>query len=389
MTESLRDGGPIIDRETLDKLEPEWDRLLAQSDVSSPFLTPGWQRAWLATYGRGGQPVILTARIGGRLAGVWPLFAARRGPFRVLAPIGTGRSDWLDVLTTSPDRQAVLGAFLDYLSSTDHTWDLLEIRDIRADSPTITALESLCAIRALKTRHEPRTAAPYLTLTGNWDGYLASKSGNFRSNLRRRQRRADAHEPPLIIARNDADLLRDDYASIIDELGHIELKSWKAGHGNLKISTVEGRDFYSRFLKHFGSRGELDLWRARLGDKLVAFLINITYHGKCYYYNSSFDLEHADLSPGLLLHAAAVADAFDRGLREYDFLSGEEPFKFLWCSTTRPIHHAAIFNDRATSRVAFAMLVAVRWAFRRSSLLVRLRQRGLAAMRRLLRRPQT
>ena len=64
----------IVDRAQLDALVPEWEALLEQTDVASPFLTPGWQLAWLDTYGKSHQPFVLVARSRGFGDGAtcWP-----------------------------------------------------------------------------------------------------------------------------------------------------------------------------------------------------------------------------------------------------------------------------------------------------------------------------
>src|SRR3954471_561535 len=95
----------LTQRAQLVELEADWEHLLGRTDVASPFLTPGWQLAWLDTYGNKHRPFVLTARRGTELVGLWPLATRRRGPFRVLEPIGAGRSDWLDVLAIGPERE--------------------------------------------------------------------------------------------------------------------------------------------------------------------------------------------------------------------------------------------------------------------------------------------
>jgi CelD/BcsL family acetyltransferase involved in cellulose biosynthesis len=363
-------------------LEPEWDGLLERTDVASPFLMPGWQAAWLESYGVRYRPFVLAARKAGALVGLWPLTVRRRGPFRVLEPIGAGRSDWLDVPVLPEDREAVLAAFLDYLKVHRGTWDLLELREVLADSPTTPVLERLVGSRRIHVRRARRTVAPYLALNGTWEQFLGAKRPKFRSNLKYYRRLAERDGQRLDTQR--VPWGEDDQG--VETLAGIELKSWKARDGNLKVSTPVGKEFYRRFCRYFSGRGLLELWRADIDGVPIAFVLNIIHGGKVYHYNTSYDEKSAGVSPGLLLHSLAIADAFERGLTEYDFLSGDEPYKERWCSDRREIDHLVLFHGRLVSRVAHAALVQVRWAVRRSPAVLRARQQLLSAVRKVFRK---
>ena len=45
-------------------------------------------------------------------------------------------------------------------------------------------------------------------------------------------------------------------------------------------------------------------------------------------YNSGFDPRPARCRPGVVLIARTIEDAIARGFRRYDFLRGEEPYKY-------------------------------------------------------------
>jgi len=368
-------------RAHLVELEAEWASLLEQTDVASPFLTLDWQLAWLDTYGVMHRPFVLVARKGGELVGLWPLALRRRGPFRVLEPIGAGRSDWLDIPVRTDSRAAVLAAFCRLLAEERPRWDLLDLRDVLAESPTIPTLAACVAQGPLRLRRQSRTVAPYLAIQGNWDSYLGSRSANFRSSLRRRMRKAREATGGLAVAR----LAACEAGGAIELLGEVERRSWKAREGTRKLTTTTGREFYRRFCTAFAARGLLQVWTATLQGTTVGYLVLFVHGGKCYYYNGAYAEEVAELSPGTLLHAAAIEDAFGAGLREYDFLSGDEPYKDRWSTHKREIHHLALYSGRLASLAAFATLVAARWALRNSRTLRRGRAWLISVSRRLLR----
>lgn len=313
------------------------------------------------------------------MVGLWPLALRRRGPFKVLEPIGSGRSDWLDVPVVTDLREPVLAAFLLYLAGHARNWDLVEHRDVLADSPTIAVLETLCRTGSIRLRHEPRTVAPYLTIAGSWEQFLCSKRAKFRSNIKYYRRLAgrDGVHIHRLVPGNAPD--------VVDDLAAVERSSWKARLGNLKVSTPIGREFYRRFCRYFAEKGSLEIWSAERAGFPVAFLVNIVLLGKCYHYNTCYREEVGHLSPGLLLHAEAIGDAFGRHLSEYDFLSGDEPYKDRWCANKRRIDHFAFFHRAPSSLMAYCALVWARWSIRRSPTLTRIRQRLLFLSRKLSR----
>jgi CelD/BcsL family acetyltransferase involved in cellulose biosynthesis len=48
------------------------------------------------------------------------------------------------------------------------------------------------------------------------------------------------------------------------------------------------------------------------------------------FYLSGFDPQWAAFSPGVLLIAHAIEEAIREGQQEFDFLRGNEPYKYLW-----------------------------------------------------------
>lgn len=368
----------IQDRDQLVELEVEWDRLLKRTDVASPFLTPGWQMAWLDTYGAMHRPFVLTARLSGELVGLWPLAFNRRGPFKVLEPIGAGRSDWLDIPVLNDKRETVISAFLQYLAGCRNSWDIIEHRDVLSESPSFSMLESLCSSGPICFRKDLRTAAPYLRIKGTWDEFLRSKRAKFRSNLRY-YRRLPERDGQLLVTHR-LSLKEGDEA--IDNIADVELRSWKARRGNLKVSTPIGKKFYRLFCKYFCRQGLLDVWTASIDGTPIAFVVNIIYGGKCYHYFTCYDEKFRNISPGVLLHAEAIENAFHQNLSEYDFLSGDEPYKERWCSDRRDIYHLIFFHRHPVSHAAYYFLGKARWAMRRSELIRIARQWLLSKARR-------
>lgn len=92
------------------------------------------------------------------------------------------------------------------------------------------------------------------------------------------------------------------------------------------------RAFHRDAVALLAESGLVRLYTLRLGARALASLYGITWNGRFYFYQSGFDPAFARLSAGLVLMGETVAESFARGLATYEFLRGEEAYKFDWAS---------------------------------------------------------
>jgi CelD/BcsL family acetyltransferase involved in cellulose biosynthesis len=78
------------------------------------------------------------------------------------------------------------------------------------------------------------------------------------------------------------------------------------------------------------ARGWLRLYRLRVQGAAIAAVYGIEVGRRFYYYQSGYDPAWSARSPGLVLVGRTVEDAYARGIVDYDFLRGTEPYKLDW-----------------------------------------------------------
>jgi CelD/BcsL family acetyltransferase involved in cellulose biosynthesis len=81
------------------------------------------------------------------------------------------------------------------------------------------------------------------------------------------------------------------------------------------------------------------------GGQVLGYLYNFQYGERVYSYQSGFSYSDDNRHrPGLLAHALAIEQARRRGMRVYDFLAGDAPYKarlgqqlgqIVWCRGQR------------------------------------------------------
>ena len=88
--------------------------------------------------------------------------------------------------------------------------------------------------------------------------------------------------------------------------------------------------FFRDALGALAGAGWVRLWFLESAGAPVASFICTEYGPSVGLYNSGFDPVHARLAPGIVLLGHVIRDAIERRFPVFDFLRGEEPYKYTF-----------------------------------------------------------
>lgn len=333
-------------------IESEWNDLYQASASRNPFLSYGWTLAcWLADQ-TGAVLFVVTLRLGDRLVGIAPLCRETRYGLRALRFIADDRSDYLGFLCAA-DVPGIEQALLDRVLG-PRDWDLLLLRRL---ADTYTSLHRTEVPATVRAHRAVWTSAPYLKGEGDWDGF--HKAGpSWLREMRKRSRR----------------FLRDGYRTEhfsgaeavkwLDSVAHIEARSWKGRHNTTRLQRGEGGDLLRRAFETLGTHGEMELGLAFIGDQPVAFQIDFIHSDRVWHYQCAYDEEFRDARAGSVLTYISLENAWRRGVREFDYLSGDEPYKLERTNGSRAIYRIAVHPPTAKGWIAYALLAGARSSLR-------------------------
>jgi CelD/BcsL family acetyltransferase involved in cellulose biosynthesis len=344
------------DANAFDALREEWDGLLERSFGDTLFYRPAWLKAWWQVFGpEGGLRLIAVRDEGGRLTGVAPLFlgevmadGSERVPnlsfdrpdpvpsataHRALLLVGgTEVSDYLDLVVDRSHGPAVYEAIFHAVQHEVDGWEWLDLHCLPEGSPTPAALSELAAAAGWPTELALEDVCPYVDLPGSWDEYLDMLSGKQRHELRRKMRKAARSAKLEIVEAGDP--------AALDE----HLRIFMALH---EASTADKADFMRdpRMRELFGlvaraalENDWLDLSFLVVNGQWAASMFCFRYQGAVLVYNSGFDPQaYAGLSPGVVLLGYRIKDAIEAGMREFDFMQGDERYKYDLGGQDRPV----------------------------------------------------
>jgi len=298
--------------------EARWNGLVERSLHPALFLTWQWQTEWSQAFAADRPLQILTATsTEGTLAGILPLYQEAPGLLRIIG--GVDVSDYLDLIAEAGREEAVWQALLQHRAGQPVEWDL---HGVRAASPTATVLPALGPGAGLQVSVAREDRCPILALPKSWDEYLGRLSGKDRHELRRKMRRLE-RELPGATARSHADVAGWDEAMTRFLTLHRLSKVGKA-----KFMDERMEQFFRSATARLAAAGWARLWFLEHHGASVAAFLCLEYAGNVGLYNSGFDPARAQLAPGIVLLAHVIRDAIERGFPVFDFLRGEEPYKY-------------------------------------------------------------
>lgn len=372
-------------RDSIAALQTEWRALQAQCPQASPYQTWEWNHIWWRHYGARKRLRLLEfhvieagadrsdngsenkfkagikGRIGsesasnsaGKLVGIAPLYTSRHlgTPLRRLAWVGTGQSDYLDLLVLPEYAAEVAAALRQHLEDGLRGWDIADLQQLRDDShlheQSVPTTSPRSSDENLAKRFEAQTQSllpmepcPHLPLPDTWDAVTARLGKKMRSNLGYYDRLLHKTFTDANYALADTETLSTGMTALFE----LHQKRWNARWlpgvlGGKKVQAFH-RDIAACFLE----RGWLRLHTLAVDGDIRAALYCFAYADRTYYYLGGFAPELSKYSLGTLLTGHAIRHAIAEQHTEFDFLRGNEPYKYRWLPNERINHRLLILR---------------------------------------------
>jgi CelD/BcsL family acetyltransferase involved in cellulose biosynthesis len=351
--------------EEVDALFAQWNLLLTQSAQKNIFLTPEWLMTWWRVMGQNGQLYLLAVEDeNNQLMGLAPLMIQSKGwlsgmSIREISFLATDAacSDHLDFLSRRGKEEEVATAISRFLRENQQDWDMLNLSDLQANSPTLDILRREFAHDHI-WREKEGAACPYLPLTGSWESYLAGKSSNFRQKVRYKRRRFQKQTGGRLVQCETSEQA----IEALEQLFALNPARWQAKGEKSAFSKMTFQSFHREIAQLFLAKGWLDLAYLEVDDEIAAIIYNYNYKNKVFFYNTAFHPQWSKYGTGSILLAHSIEEAFEEGIEEYDFLRGAYSYKYEWTDSTRQNRKVMIIPRSAKMLLWHQMQVRSRQA---------------------------
>lgn len=317
----------------LESLREEWRNLFAASEAS-PFLCLEWLLTWYKFFGDGKTLFILKAYRDNRLIGALPLCLQQKRflgmKIRRLGFIGgeIGGADYLDLIAKSEDKPEILQACFDFLKN-ETSFDVINLENLAENSAIAQHLKNSSAFGSkeiFKYSASTTSVCPRIDLKDGWEAVLrqSKRASNFKRKLKQLEKMPGFEYRSVTSAPETPEAFERFFA--------LHEKRWKNSGGSELCGHPRLYTFQSELIKALSQTGLLRFEEIWVEGKCRSSVYGLDDGRAFYYYNSGYDLDWANYSVGLVLIGLSVKNAIERGNLVYDFLRGDETYKFDWAN---------------------------------------------------------
>ena len=350
--------GPLVattlqTEEQLLRIGPEWDGLFRQSGSTNPFLRFEWLMTWWKQWGKDATLFVITVRDQkGRLIAVAPLYRAKSGVLDLkanglywLASAYSG-SDYLTVVVHPGAEEPVARVIVSELLRHRSDWDYIEWDHTLENDPAIRALREALGTAGCHAMVTPRNVCPYAALPRTFEEYLKTRSQNVRYNFKRRLK-ALQKEGPLALT-----VLRrpEDIEARFGELVRLHGSRFTSQEKASSFLAADVQTFHRKTLQACSDASIPRLFLLELNGVAIAALYGFSMGSRFLFFQSGMDPQWSRLSVGLVMMGSVIEHVIKDGHTEFDFLRGEEAYKFQWATGIRSTSIIRIFDRRPLSR---------------------------------------
>jgi CelD/BcsL family acetyltransferase involved in cellulose biosynthesis len=292
----------------LEAIEREWLDLWRELPDATPFQSPMWLLPWWRHFGSNDLATIAVRDDDGRLRALAPLYVVRDGDESLGMFLGTGISDYLDVLGTD-------SSVVSTLQKIDcQMWDL---QQLRPHSPVV----NMPLPDGWSANIEEHDTCVLLSIANAGDELENLLSTHARKKIRYYTRALDC---------TFEDANAENIDTLLDALFELHAARWqRRGMPGMLADEVIQR-FHRDVARAMLNAGALRMYAMRSAGRIAAVFYGFAHGDTVSYYLSGYDPELEKHSPGTVIVAHAIAQAVREGASTFDFLRGAEDYKYSW-----------------------------------------------------------
>lgn len=315
--------------EQLEALGEQWGSLWQRLEEMTPFQSPQWLVPWWKHIGQG-ELCSLAFRLKGRLVGLAPLYVYTipENGTRQLLLVGSGNSDYLDVLLEPEVAGQALRKLDEFLDRSAPPWDFCDFQQLRPNSRLLKSAHSQWSEKTLA-----QEVCPVLDLPQSAEELSSKVPRHMLHNLHYYAKRVEKlmGEPVRVERAQDPGSLEE----FLEALFRLHRARWQSQGGDGVLADPAIQAFHREAARGLLQAGVLRMYAMRLRGEISAVYYGFLHAGQAYYYLGGFDPALDHLSLGTLVIGHAVKEAVREGARDFDFLRGREDYKYKWGAKDR------------------------------------------------------
>jgi CelD/BcsL family acetyltransferase involved in cellulose biosynthesis len=317
-----------VSPESFESIYDTWKKLYEGSTTAPIFASPEWSRVWWQQFGSGAELYLAAVQQAGRTTGIAPLqIKGKAASFIGSVDV----CDYLDFVIAPGSEDAFFGELLDNLKSAGVL--RLELAPLRPEATVRTSLINIAPKYKWQVSCAQEDVTVELNLPSSWEEYLKLLSGKQRHELNRKLRRLNEEgdlNHRIAAYANESDM--DTFLRLFRD----------SRQDKAAFLTEQMESFFRSIARAMAEQNLLRLNILELNNKAVAATMCFDYKDTVYLYNSGYEPDYGWLSVGVVSKALCIKAAIERHKKRFDFLKGDEAYKYHLGGQEKPLYSCSL-----------------------------------------------
>lgn len=351
-------------------LEPCWDRLLDKSAIRTPFLRWDWVSLWWQQYRDRFKLAVGVLRDGDHQPrGIAPFVIGRdfhglRRHLRhltFLGGMGEIMSEGMDLIVPAGLEPVYSPRLCQVIRELRREWDIAKLPMIAEESPNRGHLFEALQCAGCGANVLDRRPSRVVDLPPGWHEMEMRLSSNRRS-FHRRKWKAWIHKSGGTAVASQPGMMGE---ARFEQLLELHAMRWGSAESQFLCETT--KRFHRALVSRWWPQGRIVMPSLDVDGRPAAMTYNFVDDGKFWYYQAGRDPKLNHLSLGKLALGWSIQVAIQMGLRQFDFLPGDNDIKSMWTDQVRYLEDFESFARTSFKAGLFRAVRAIKRAVRRGS----------------------
>jgi CelD/BcsL family acetyltransferase involved in cellulose biosynthesis len=294
------------------------------------FHTPAYLKLWWEEFGAG-RLVIATGVDEGAVAGACA-FQVDDGLLTFLG--GFDVTDYMGPVARPGLGETFTKELLTAVAA-EVGWERADLRGLADRAPWAAQLEAAAGAQGFRAERGNDGVCPILELPATYDEYLAALPSKLRHEIRRKERRLSAEFGGFTVEFATTETLPELYDRFIELHRQSSGPKGKFMHAGMEI-------FFRRLGEAFLPSHVFHLGFIEIDGAGAAGVIGFGFKDTFSLYNSAFDRQYAQWSPGMVLIADTIRRSIEDGRAVFDLLKGDPEYKSRFGPVPMTVHRLVL-----------------------------------------------
>jgi 4-nitrophenyl phosphatase len=328
----------VIHAKTISEVNPflhDWSGLCKSLHLPISY-DPKWLLAWVESYADDSIEIDISFIYSAdKLKAVLPFMIRTEGKNRTLKFLSDSCSDYLGIPFIGDISFDIIDIVLKRFQEIEFTH--YNFTNIHEDDKCLPTLINSLSNNGFKLQIELVEKSPLIILNEDFDR-------NFRCSIAKDQFKRKLKKINEL-GKIQLKVIQDVSEDLLNEIIRIHIEKWSSNNVFPQFLDDRRIVFIRKIIDSFSEQKEFIVFGLYANEKLIAYKFGCIRDLIYYDWNHSFDICYEKYSPGIVLLINIIQYLQGNGLNKYDFLNGNEKYKYYWATNIVNVYKISGINN--------------------------------------------